>query len=154
MLKGSFKMITLSLLGIIVIAIVAILTIIDNRKKNRIELIHNKNSSAKKLDRVGYVFNIVLSIIYIPISWISWLFMMASEATIDATNQTFIFLINVFCWITMIIPFLCFLGIFLSVRYRKKGYSVRSFVVQFLPLIIFGLNLLLLFIAERLPAKI
>jgi len=30
-------MITLSLLGIIVIAIVAILTIIDNRKKNRIE---------------------------------------------------------------------------------------------------------------------
>ena len=152
--KGSVKIITLSLLDIIVIAIVAILNIIDNRKKNRIELIHNKNSSAKKLDRVGYVFNIVLSIIYIPISWISWLFMMASEAKIDATNQTFIFLINVFCWITMIIPFLCFLGIFLSVRYRKKGYSVRSFVVQFLPLVIFGMNLLLLFIAERLPAKI
>ena len=147
-------MINLSFLFIIVIAIVAILTISDKRKKNRIELIHNKNSSAKKLDRVGYVFNIILSIIYIPISWISWLFMMASEATIGATNQTFIFLINFFCWITMIIPFLCFLGIFLSVRYRKKGYSVRSFVVQFLPLVIFGMNLLLLFIAERLPAKI
>ena len=147
-------MINLSFLFIIVIAIVAILTISNKRKKNRIELIHNKNSSAKKLDRVGYVFNIILSIIYIPISWISWLFMMASEATIGATNQTFIFLINVFCWITMIIPFLCFLGIFLSVMYRKKGYSVRSFVVQFLPLIIFGMKLLLLFIAERLPAKI
>ena len=154
MLKGSLIMISLSFLFIIVIAIVAILTISDKRKKNRIELIHNKNSSAKKLDRVGYVFNIILSIIYIPISWISWLFMMASEATIGATNQTFIFLITVFCWITLSIPFLCFLGIFLSVRYRKKGYSVRSFAVQFLPLIIFGMNLLLLFIAERLPAKI
>ena len=147
-------MINLSFLFIIVIAIVAMWTIGDNRRKNRIELIHNKNSSAKKLDRVGYVFNIILSIIYIPISWISWLFMMASEATIGATNQTFIFLITVFCWITLSIPFFCFLGIFLSVRYRKKGYSVRSFVVQFLPLVIFGMNLLLLFIAERLPAKI
>lgn len=147
-------MITLSFLCIIVIAIVAMLTIINNRKKNRTELIRNQDYSTKKLDRVGYVFNIVLSIIYIPVSWISWLFMMASEATIDATNQTFILLINVFCWITMIIPFLCFLGIFLSVRYRKKGYSVRSFVVQFLPLIIFGLNLLLLFIVEGLAAKL
>ncbi len=113
-------MITIFFLCIVVIAIVAILTISDNKKQNRIEPIHNKISSTKKLDRVGYVFNIVLSIVYIPISWFSWLLFMASEATIDATNPTFIILINIFCWITLLIPFLCFLGIFISVRFRKK----------------------------------
>lgn len=147
-------MIVLSLLCIVVIAIVVILTISDNKKQNRIEPIHNKICSTKKLDRVGYVFNIVLSILYIPISLFSWLLLMASEASIDATNQTFIILINIFCWIALLIPFLCFLGIFISVRFRKKGHSVWSFIIQFLPLVIFGMNLLLLFIAESLPATI
>ena len=139
---------------IVVTAVVMIFNKLDSKQVGGMELMHTKSNVIKKLDKAGYIFNILLSILYVPISWFSWLLLMASEVTIDATNQTFIFFINVFCWITMIIPFLCFLGIFLSVRYRKKGYSVRSFVVQFLPLIIFGLNLLLLFIAERLPAKI
>ncbi len=147
-------MITIFILCVVVIAIVAILTISYNKKQNRIEPIHNKISSTKKLDRVGYIFNIVLSIVYIPISWFCWLLFMASEATIDATNPTFIILINIFCWITLLIPFLCFLGIFISVRFRKKGHSVWSFIVQFLPLIMFGMNLLLLFIAESLPSTI
>lgn len=108
----------------------------------------------KKLNKVGYICNIVLSILYIPISFFSGLLFMVSESTIGATNQVFIILINIFCWITMLIPLFCFLGIFISVRLRKKGYSIWSFVVQFLPLIIFSMNLLLLAITERVPAII
>ncbi len=148
-------MISIPLLIIIVVMIIAvILTIRNNKRRNMIEQTHNENVSTNKLDRVGYVFNIVLSIIYIPISFFSWLLFMASEATIGATNQVFIAMINIFCCITLVIPLLCFLGILLSVRFRRKGYSVWSFVIQFLPLILFGMNLLLLFIAESLPAAI
>ena len=108
----------------------------------------------KKLDKAGYIWNIILSIIYIPVSFFSWLSFMASEATIGATNQVFIAMINIFCHISLMIPLFCFLGILLSVRFRRKGYVVWSFVIQFLPLIIFGMNLLLLFIAETFPATI
>lgn len=108
----------------------------------------------KPLDKVGRVFNIILSVLYVPLSLFSWLLAMASEATIDATNQLFITLINVFCGITMTIPLLCVVGIMWSVLLRKKGYSVISFVVQFLPLVIFILNVCFLFYIETIPTVI
>lgn len=108
----------------------------------------------KKLDKIGTVFNIILGVTYIPLSLFSWLLQMASESTIDATNPLYITLIEIFCIISFIIPFLCIAGIIVSLILRKKGYSVSSFVVQFLPLVIFALNLILLYYAESVPAII
>ena len=79
---------------------------------------------------------------------------MASESTIDATNPLYITLIEIFCIISLIIPFLCIAGIIVSLILRKKGYSISSFVFQFLPLVIFILNIILLCIAESIPAII
>ncbi len=108
----------------------------------------------KKLDKIGTVFNIILGVSYIPLSLFSWLLQMASESTIDATNPLYITLIDIFCIISLIIPFLCIAGIIVSLILRKKGYSISSFVVQFLPLVIFILNIILLCIAESIPAII
>ena len=108
----------------------------------------------KKLDKIGTVFNIILGVSYIPLSLFSWLLQMASESTIDATNPLYITLIEIFCIISLIIPFLCIAGIIVSLILRKKGYSISSFVVQFLPLVIFILNIILLCIAESIPAII
>lgn len=108
----------------------------------------------KKLDKIGTVFNIILGVTYIPLSLFSWLLQMASEGTIDATNPLYISLIEIFCIISFIIPFLCIAGIIASLILRKKGYSISSFVVQFLPLVIFALNLILLYYAESVPATI
>ena len=108
----------------------------------------------KKLDKIGAVFNIILGVSYIPLSLFSWLLQMASESTIDATNPLYITLIEIFCIISLIIPFLCIAGIIVSLILRKKGYSISSFVVQFLPLVIFILNIILLCIAESIPAII
>ena len=108
----------------------------------------------KKLDKIGTVFNIILGVSYIPLSLFSLLFQMASESTIDATNPLYITLIEIFCIISFIIPFLCIAGIIASLILRKKGYSISSFVVQFLPLVIFILNIILLYIAESMPAII
>lgn len=108
----------------------------------------------KKSDIVGLVFNIVLGTLYIPFSIACWLLMMASESTIDATNPVYINLVNAFCTISFIIPLLCPPSIVLSVILRIKKHRVISFVVQFIPLILFGLNLLLLYLAELLPKTV
>lgn len=123
-------------------------------KPFQLRKIFERGTTMKKLDKAGYICNIILSIVYISISFLSWLLFMASEATIGATNQVFIAMINLFCFITLTIPLLCILGIFLSVRLRKRGHSIWSFVVQFIPAVVFGINLLLLFILESLPATI
>ena len=108
----------------------------------------------KKLDKIGTVFNIILGASYIPLSLFSWLLQMASESTMDATNPLYITLIEIFCIISFIIPFLCVAGIIVSVILRKKGYSKSSFIVQFVPLVIFILNLILLFVTDFIPTAI
>lgn len=108
----------------------------------------------KKIDKLGTLFNAIFGITYIPLSLYSWLLQMASESTMDATNQVYITLINVFCIISFIIPLLCIAGIILSVFLRKKGHSIFSFVIQFIPLLIFILNIIVLYVAESIPAII
>jgi len=108
----------------------------------------------KLLDKAGDICNRNLGILYIPLSLFSILLYMASESTIGANNPLYIGLINLFCVITLAVPFLCFGGIFLSAILRNKGCSVASFVVQFVPLAVFALNQLLLTYAETLPRKI
>lgn len=108
----------------------------------------------QKIEKISKAFNIVLGVVYIPLSLFSWLLQMASEGTIDATNPLYITLIEIFCIISFIIPFLCIAGIIISVIFRKKGYSKCSLVIQFLPLVIFALNLMLLCYAKSMPAII
>ena len=103
-----------------------------------------------KIDKAGKVFNIVLGVTYVPLSLFSWLLQMASESAIDATKPLRIALIDAFCIVSFLIPFLCVGGIAGSVILRKKGHSISSFVVQFMPLVIFLLNLILLWLAETL----
>lgn len=104
----------------------------------------------KKLDRVGFVFNIILGVLYCPFSLFSLLMMMASESTIGVTNSLYISLIDVFCVMCALIPLFCIISIVLSIVLRKKKHSVLSFVIQFLPLVIFALNAVLLAIAETI----
>lgn len=82
----------------------------------------------KKIDKISKTSNIVLGVLYIPLSLISWLLQMVSESTMDATNPLYIGLIDTFC--------------------------VVAFVIQFIPLIVFVVNLLLLVFAESVPPRI
>ena len=108
----------------------------------------------KRIDKISKVFNLILGVIYIPLSFFSWLMQMASEMTIDATNPLFINLVNIFCVVSFFIPILCVVGIVLSAIFRKKGHSISSIIFQFLPLVIFMLNLLLLFCTDFIPHNI
>lgn len=106
----------------------------------------------KITDKTSKTFNVVLSAFYVPLSLFSWLLQMASEGTIDATNPLHISLINIFCVVAFFVPFLCIAGIVLSVVLRRKGHNVLSFHIQFLPLVVFVLDLILLAVAESLVA--
>ena len=106
----------------------------------------------KKLDKACKVFNIVLGILYVPLSLFSWLLQMASESTIGATNPLYITLIGISCVISFCIPFLCVGGMIASVKLRRKGHSKLAFGIQFIPLVVFVLNMILLGCAELVPA--
>ncbi len=108
----------------------------------------------KKVDKASKILNWILGVTYIPLSLISWLLQMVSEITIDATNPLYITIINIFCLISFIIPFLCVAGIIISIVLRARGRSTLSIIVQCLPLGIFVMNLILLAFTESLPTML
>ena len=106
----------------------------------------------KDINKASTTLNWILGVIYIPLSFFSWMLQMASEGTIDATNPTYIGLINVFCTIACVIPLLCAMGIVISVILRKRGHYISSIIVGFLPLLVWIGNFLLLAFAESFSA--
>ena len=110
--------------------------------------IWRKGKNMKNPEKLLYVLSIVLTIIYIPISFFSFLLGMLSEVVMDTANQVIIGLIDFSSCIAMLVPVFCFVGILLSIRCRKKGYIVWSFVLQFLPLAIFCVNLLFIHLVD------
>ncbi len=108
----------------------------------------------KTMHKVSMILNWILGVTYIPLSFFSWLLTMASEGTIDATNPFYINLMNVFCFIAFSVPLLCVAGISVSILLRKKGRHILSIIIQFLPLVVFILNVILLAFTESLPATL
>ena len=103
-----------------------------------------------KLGRITEITNIILAILYVPFSIYCFLLQMASENTLGAVNQLYITLIEIFSLVTAFIPVFCIAGIVLSVILRNKGCFKLSFAIQFLPVIIFALNMVLLSVAESM----
>ena len=108
----------------------------------------------KSINEASKICNIVLGVIYVPLSLYCFLLQMVSEGKIGATNSLYIGLTDLFCYVALLIPVLCIVGIVLSVVFRKDGHGIVSLVVQFVPLIVFLLDLLLLEFAESVPAVI
>ncbi len=126
----------------IVVMLIILVCFITNAK-------NNENDSVRKIDKVGMLFNIILSIIYVPMSFVGMLGIMMSDGIISTTNQLYANLISIFCYISMATPILCIAGIILSIMLRKRGKSILAFFIQFMPLIIFLLDLLFLYIIDK-----
>ncbi len=89
-----------------------------------------------KLDITGIVFNILLGIVYVPLSWvgISTVFFADSIDRVPLPEQLFIFFLIL---LGLSLPCLSIVSIGLSVLFRKSGKKVLSFLIQFLPLVVF-----------------
>ena len=60
-----------------------------------------------------------------------------------------ILLLNIITWIGLSIPHLSIASIFTSVITRKRGNSKFSFIIQFLPILVFIVMLVLMFFMDR-----
>ena len=96
----------------------------------------------------------IVTAVYCPISVFSWMLQMASDGIMDATNLLYIQMIEIFCGIAFAIPFLCVGAAIATALCRKKGYWILSWVVEYLPLAVFVLNLILLGVTELVPAVV
>ena len=98
-------------------------------------------------DKTYRIWHTVLCVLYLLLSILSWFMMMVSESTIGVTNRLYVVLVDIFCGISFAIPFLCIGGLLLSRKLKRKE-SKWAFAVQFVPLAVFVLNLLLLMVAD------
>ena len=95
-----------------------------------------KKESYNKLDKTGFIFNIILSILYVPISLYGIFSLFAADSMFMYSN-TIQKIIELMITIGITLPFVSVLGIVLSVVFRKKGKRILSFTIQFVPLILF-----------------
>ena len=103
-------------------------------------------------DKIYRIWHTVLCVFYLLLSIFSWFMMMVSESTIGVTNRLYVVLIDIICGVFFAIPFLCFGSLWLSWHLKKKG-SRHAFWVQFAPLAVFTLNLLLAIAADLILAQ-
>lgn len=108
-------------------------------------------SGMKMLDKISMISNIILGLLYVPLSFFCLLLQMASDGTVGATNPLYIQMNRIFCMVALTVPFFCVVGIVLSIVFRKKGCYVWSFIIQFLPIVVFGLDLVLLEFTNFIP---
>ena len=95
-----------------------------------------KKGKYNKLDKIGFIFNIILSILYVPMS-LYGIFSVFAADSMFMYSETIQKIIDLMITIGITLPFVSVLGILLSVIFRKKGKRILSFTIQFIPLILF-----------------
>ena len=95
-----------------------------------------KTENYTKLDKIGFIFNIILSILYVPMSLYGIFSLFASDSMF-MYSETIQKIIEFMITIGITMPFSSVICIVLSVVFRKKGRRILSFTIQFIPLILF-----------------
>ena len=95
-----------------------------------------KKENYTKLDKIGFIFKIILSILYVPMSLYGIFSLFASDSMF-MYSETIQKIIEFMITIGITMPFSSVICIVLSVVFRKKGRRILSFTIQFIPLILF-----------------
>lgn len=96
-----------------------------------------KKDNYKNLDRIGFIFNIILSVLYVPLS-LYGIFSLFFADSMFMYSETIQKIIELMIAIGITLPFVSVLSIVFSVVFRKKGKQILSFTVQFIPLVLFA----------------
>ena len=99
-------------------------------------IVFSKKGDYNKLDRMSFIFNIILSVCYVPISLFGFFSVFAADSM--SMHTEFIQkIIEIMIVIGLMIPHASILSILFSVILRKKGKSVLGFIIQFIQLVLF-----------------
>lgn len=112
-------------IGFVCVAIAIVIGVVIPKKENY-----------TKLDKIGFIFNIILSILYVPMSLYGIFSLFASDSMF-MYSETIQKIIEFMITIGITMPFSSVICIVLSVVFRKKGRRILSFTIQFIPLILF-----------------
>ena len=104
-----------------------------------------------RLDKAGAITNIVLTFLYVPMSYIGVFSVFFSDG-IDHVSQAVEVLIISAIFIGISIPLISIAGILTSFIARKKGLSIFSFCIQFVPLVMFAAMLILIVLTGTFEA--
>ncbi len=115
--------------------------------KKRPEGIGNANG---KLDAAGFITNILLGLLYLPLSIISYFFGMVSESFMEGTTPMQDFLCDSITILGVLTPVVAFGGILCSALLRKQKRSSLSFLTQFAGLIHLGFCICLIVILDHI----
>ncbi|MBQ7874881.1 MAG: hypothetical protein IJ306_06980 [Oscillospiraceae bacterium] len=96
-----------------------------------------KKATYNKLDNAGLISNIILSVVYFPLSLLGFFSIFFTD-NMSAYSEAIQTLIIIMVCIGVAMPFVSVLSIMSSVILRKRGKRIFSFAIQFLPLILFS----------------
>ena len=96
----------------------------------------SRKLATTKFDRIGFLCNVVLAVIYIPMS-VSSIFSLYAADTMFMFSENTQKHIDALMTVGVLMPLICVVSLALSVILRKKGAWVLSFVVQFVPLVLY-----------------
>ena len=100
-----------------------------------------------KLDKSGFVLNIVLGLFYIPFSFVSVFVGAMMGDGLYFKNPMIVALIYVLYYICLYMPFFCGASITASSILRKRGYSRWSFYINFVPIMILAISVGIILLA-------
>ena len=124
----------ISLVDILMIfAVIVLLTAFFIPKK--------KGYQYNSLDQKGVIFNIVLSIIYVPLSLAGIFTVFFWDAPTTGYSELKLSLLNAVTGLGLAFPLISLASIFISATARKRGKSKFSFLIQFLPALVFAVLL-------------
>lgn len=125
----------MSLIDIFIIAVVALLII-------ALLIPQKKGYECNSLDKKGKILNIILSYVYIPLSILGVFMIFFADNPIGLTPMQLKLLYTAISF-GVSMPFVSIISIFTSIVTRKRGKSKFSFVIQFLPTVVFIIAIVL-----------
>jgi len=124
-----------------ILAVIVLIIAIFAPKKNGYEY--------NSLDKKGVIFNIVLSCVYVPLSIAGVFTIFFWDAPTANYSELKILLLDIITWFGLSIPLVSIASIFTSVITRKRGKSKFSFIIQFLPILVFIVMIILMFFMDK-----
>ena len=109
-----------------------------------------KGYEYNSLDKKGVILNVVLSIIYVPLSLIGIFTIFLADAPTTDYSVLKKFLLDMVVCIGLFIPILSIASILVSAITRKRGNSKFSFIIQFLPIPVFVIMMILVLLMFRI----
>ncbi len=94
------------------------------------------------------IFNTIINVLYIPLSFFGFMCGMATDGLIDERNNIIIILTNTFAYMGLFMPIICLVCYFIAKKMTEN--KLLSIVIKLIPFLILILMIILDFIVMNI----